>query len=865
MDEHRNFLKKQIAEYNVAQRNILLTNNGTDVNSEEIENDNNNIFGVLRTGANTRQLAPNKFNEVFSFFKTSKIPVNLKEKQDECKTIDFDKYRNNYDKTSDLRCGWTYNKDSNVFKGHLGYNGKPITEFSSKYIKDYVDGDNNPNAGNSGNTVWFWNLNKAAVKKKEFDCSQLKSCRDLSNTTYSNCAYSSPLGHGVPLRADNNYPANSRPVYTSASQCPTVQVGEYNGSNDLTSKFLCKDYKLTRDCILQLSREAGCKDTGALNIALKKGTIGNPGYGLSNIQSFARYTAVNPIPGNVFDESGTIESATNSFGRLRSNAKIIAETSESYASRDLCLKKGTYDEFDFCTEYTNTTKAPFLTDCLQSEFKRNGGQVSGKLYPGTQPLIDRFNTMFNTWGDYKTYLRELSNRLDSPDIDLQTDAFNKLYGITTETNKVNYVDRVQGVETFWFTFDTANKMADTFIGRRIQTDLSMRVPDNMNGYMFTMFFNLQPLNKNNQPIDALVKFNIDTKGGLKVYLNRYQQSSDVATMNSSNVFSEWSASAGSATDQPTKSYSNTTCWPVKKSQSNFFTINNYQTSTPYNFNFVNMVNCADNTALTANNYTMSQEPDAPMISLQMNLSASSYFFEDARLRYIMPLNMMGLSQVDFNTSEKLGFTNNTTRAHLNGVLGLKGSGYVQSAVKLGTQSWRTITMFFKIRSLPTIPNQIYYIFQYGELAIGVMSAEFTNITNIVVIYNGVTTKLISVKKNEMYYLYIRQNKSSDNNYSSYTKILDVTCLTKSSVSCDPNNILETLTDKKNIFSTDYVSSVWKNTTDGYKFIIGGIASGQIVQSAEVDVGWLRVFDYVMNGQDVTKDINNNWQKNWFSA
>jgi hypothetical protein len=115
----------------------------------------------------------------------------------------------------------------------------------------------------------------------------------------------------------------------------------------------------------------------------------------------------------------------------------------------------------------------------------------------------------------------------------------------------------------------------------------------------------------------------------------------------------------------------------------------------------------------------------------------------------------------------------------------------------------------------------------------------------------------------MYYLYIRQDKSNDNNYSTYTKELLVTCLSKTSVTCDPRNIFAT--DKNNIFSRDDVSSVWKNTTDGYKFIIGGIASGQIVQSAEVDVGWLRVFDYVMNWRDVTKDINNNWQKSWFSS
>ena len=78
-------------------------------------------------------------------------------------------------------------------------------------------------------------------------------------------------------------------------------------------------------------------------------------------------------------------------------------------------------------------------------------------------------------------------------------------------------------------------------------------------------------------------------------------------------------------------------------------------------------------------------------------------------------------------------------------------------------------------------------------------------------------------------------------------------------------IFASLTDKKNIFSTKDIGSVWKNTSDGYKFIIGGIASGQIVQSAEVDVGWLRVFDYRMFAPDVVKDINNNWQKNWFNS
>ena len=118
MNEHANFLKKQIAEYNIRQPNIVLTANDTNINTNanDIENDNNSIFGVLRTGVNTRQIAPNDANKVFSFFKNANIPAQIQAKHNECKNMNFNTYYNNYDKSADLRCGWTYNKDSNVLK-----------------------------------------------------------------------------------------------------------------------------------------------------------------------------------------------------------------------------------------------------------------------------------------------------------------------------------------------------------------------------------------------------------------------------------------------------------------------------------------------------------------------------------------------------------------------------------------------------------------------------------------------------------------------------------------------------------------------------------------------------------------------------
>jgi hypothetical protein len=173
-------------------------------------------------------------------------------------------------------------------------------------------------------------------------------------------------------------------------------------------------------------------------------------------------------------------------------------------------------------------------------------------------------------------------------------------------------------------------------------------------------------------------------------------------------------------------------------------------------------------------------------------------------------------------------------------------------------------MLFKIRNLPSIVQEHYGLFQYGELYISIRKSSTTNTTNIIITYNYRNYILTAVNNYDTYYLYISQDKDEKSAYSNYTNTLYINCVSKNQMQCNPANIFSSITDKKTGFAVNNYNSVWATPADGYKFIIGGMSRG-LINSAEFDVGWLRIFDYVMEAGDITKDINNTWQRNWFNS
>ena len=241
----------------------------------------------------------------------------------------------------------------------------------------------------------------------------------------------------------------------------------------------------------------------------------------------------------------------------------------------------------------------------------------------------------------------------------------------------------------------------------------------------------------------------------------------------------------------------------------------------------------------------------------------SYFFGDSRLRYTISMTPSPSgSGFNFDPTINFGFSDRQLVSYLYGALSLTNTQLLQTSVLIGTQSWRSLSMLFSISVLPTSIEPKQFIFQYGTLSI---SAFYTGSGCVIqidhTIKTGITDKKLTtypLALNTSYYLAIIQDQPENNPYGPVTNIR---------ICCAP--LADIQTDPPIIFSETLATSYYYNNTTAYwgvtgsKMIIGGY-DGNVIRSLNMNVGWLRVFDYVFNTDDIADDVNNRWKRNWFN-
>jgi hypothetical protein len=217
------------------------------------------------------------------------------------------------------------------------------------------------------------------------------------------------------------------------------------------------------------------------------------------------------------------------------------------------------------------------------------------------------------------------------------------------------------------------------------------------------------------------------------------------------------------------------------------------------------------------------------------------------------------SSLNFDSSQKFGFTNRSLASYLYGGLILTNSQVLQTSVNIGTQSWRSISMLFNISVLPTVSSPKQFIFQYGTLTIS--AVKFGDICQIQIddSSNAVNIKLTNpLALNTSYYLVIIQDQPENNPYGDVTNIR-ICCATLADIQADPTIIFNS---SKSYYKDNGSTSYW-GSLKGSKLTIGGYDT-TVPRSLNMNVGWLRVFDYVFTTDDIADDANNRWQRNWFN-
>ncbi len=410
-----------------------------------------NIGGAISSYDPYNKRIQNEHPNISKYF----VPVqttdpDIRAQQEFCANSTLDQLINTQNPRAPT-CGWLYKAPPT--------DSSPFPRYSKGVLSVAGNTPPPPIFNRPEGTTLYTDL-REAKKIIEIDtCRALKSCSDVDNAPYKGmCGFSLWKGYGIPVNSDGTAKYNDERYYTpaaqivtSASKCPVPQ--EDDEETTLSDEAnVCKQLpnkSLSRDCMLQQIRNAGCDNKGSLYQSLAAST--NPDNYASKLQGTLAYTeyqkramtANKPILSEILLRSGagTQADALNNFNGLYENATQISEkTALGAAARDLCLNAGEIDDFDFCSELVDTT--PMLgieLNCIQKEWRRRGGTPSGEWYPMSVNNIVR---QFTKWGDYRKFLDKLFAGLDSSDMVVRADSFKRTMGVKL-MNESNIVPAVR--------------------------------------------------------------------------------------------------------------------------------------------------------------------------------------------------------------------------------------------------------------------------------------------------------------------------------------------------------------------------------------------------------------------------------------
>jgi hypothetical protein len=416
----------------------------------------------------------------------------LTQRQSECESLasgEADQFAHlsnlakNVNERSRLRCGWVYN-NANPEQGRGAY------------------GTINGPFETSASGTWTWNLEAAKKKYHASICSQVKSCEDLSDPKYrGRCGFCKTTTKGIPISGsvaaypyDPTLACSANSIVLSSDKCPVAAPPPPRDSpayaSYVANRQVCdpsENGSLSRDCLISKAEQV-CSDKGTLVAALKSG--GDTNY-LDTLTQASSYGIYQQRATNGMNETAlktgklTVGDALREFRSVADNAASAANAGLKVAAKDLCFTKGLMDEYDFCTEIQPSQAGPFALNCLQTAFKRAGGQSTGSMYPSATN-IDSWNS-YNKWKDVTDAISALATSTRSSDRREQEEAMAEFYGISLDDKKGTALGDINNVEVFWFTRDTNITSADstyntTFLGRRIRSQIpSLQTTNNIPG------------------------------------------------------------------------------------------------------------------------------------------------------------------------------------------------------------------------------------------------------------------------------------------------------------------------------------------------------------------------------------------------
>lgn len=338
-----------------------------------------------------------------------------------------------------IRCGWRYKKSPGggaplVSQGALGTRNGPL----------------NAQEDSLGNGVeWIWDLKTALNRHvRDFTATLPASSAGLvtAQASFSNTAWCSQTntyilvddagnpapgytcGAGSIVRNPANFPQTTPTAAASmaAANATTLERCTRPGNNP----------SLSRDCLLQAVKTNGCSAEGTLYQAIESARASATDFSqyLQTQPSFMTYQSRqgdNKLTEAMFKkESGSWDLATREIQKLQNYTQTAQDPVVKVAAQDLCLSAGKFDQYDFCSELTDSQSIGGVElRCMQSYWQEKNGKPAGLLYPTTKTLKPELGTI-TTWGQFRAAVDDLKSKVNSTNPLEQRNAINNFLGVS---------------------------------------------------------------------------------------------------------------------------------------------------------------------------------------------------------------------------------------------------------------------------------------------------------------------------------------------------------------------------------------------------------------------------------------------------
>jgi hypothetical protein len=567
----------------------------------------------------------------------------------------------------DPKCGWLYNGADSSHKGFFGtYDGTPADA-----RVDQISG---------ANSFMKMDLKEAElqassniISKAGTGCDKLGTIRSQDRNSFGYCKSTNSI---IPIISSNgapyprypdipNWSCASSDIVTASGTCPSgsgfrnYAAEGFDDGGNLLEQQQCS-IPLTRDCVIQAVKSAGCTDRGAILDALSDSKK-TPA--LQTNSAYSYYLNKTNMPAYLVPTGGGIQSIQQAYDTFYALSDSAKDTTKSVgiAARDLCLESGFFkDKYDICSEVRDSDIiSQNNIDCVQKLWGLAGGTTKGKGYPTTAP---------NSWGGktvgaFKQHLKSLvsepfTGSIHNPDRTIQAAAVRELIGvdtryIATPRNLEKDVQNNKGAETIWFLNSPKNPIvlrADCIMGvdaSLIETVPSILNPDDfgklrldplLSNIAFTSAFEYRPAT------NTQVSFRIDMNGGTMIGYNQnpFEQKNN----------KDW----GSWRDNTANTVYETGAYDINSADSNIFVIKHFGSSKGLDRFGISVKTAGDSTfrKMDPTNMYLTQEALAPWLQYEVctrkndgNNGATLGFFEK---RWNGPISINSPISFDVNYS-----------------------------------------------------------------------------------------------------------------------------------------------------------------------------------------------------------------------